>query len=215
MIKVISFDMDGTLIDNEFNRYIWYQAIPELYSRQYGIKFQKAKQYVSDEYDRIGMNALEWYDIKFWFSHFRLEADWKEALQKNAHRVNLYPEVKPALAKLSTYYKLVVTSLVSREFLEVEVQVVGNYFQRLFSVTSDFSQVSKNAEVYHSICRLLNIAPNEMAHIGDDHVSDFLIPRERGIRSFYLDRQRQAEGSDVVHSLEEVIHKLLGERQHL
>jgi len=207
--------MDGTLIDNEFNRYIWYQAVPELYSRQYNIEFQKAKAYVSDEYDRIGMNALEWYDIKFWFRHFRLEADWKEALQKNAHRVNLYHEVKPTLAKLSKYYKLVVTSLVSREFLEVEVQVVGNHFQRLFSVTSDFHQVKKTPEVYYSICRHLEIAPGEMVHIGDDHLSDFLIPRERGIRSFYLDRHGQSEGSDVVHSLEEVTRKLLGERENL
>lgn len=212
MVKVISFDMDGTLIDNEFNLYIWYQAVPEIYSRQFNMDFQKAKEYVSDEYDRIGMNALEWYDIKFWFRHFGLEADWKEILQRNARRVSLYPEVKPALAKLSKYYKLIVTSLVSREFLEVEAQVVGNYFQHLFSVTSDFHLVKKTSEVYHSICRLLKITPGEMVHIGDDHMSDFLLPREGGVRSFYLDRQRQTKGRDVVHSLEDLTCKLLGER---
>ena len=212
MVKVISFDMDGTLIDDGFNLYIWYQALPELYSRQFKIDFPKAKEYVSAEYDRIGMNALEWYDIKFWFRHFGLERDWGEVLQRNAHRVKLYPEVKPALAKLSNYFKLVVTSLVCREFLEVEAQVVGNYFQHLFSVTSDFRQINKTSEVYHSICRLLKIAPGEMVHIGDDQEADFLIPRERGVRSFYLDRQRQKEGRDVVHSLEDLTCKLLGER---
>ena len=212
MVKVISFDMDGTLIDNEFNLYIWYQAVPELYSRQFNIGFQQAKEYVSAEYDRIGMNALEWYDIKFWCRHFGLETDWKEVLQRNAQRVNLYPEVKPALAKLSRYFNLVVTSLVSREFLEVEVQVVGNYFNHLFSVTSDFHKVKKTSEVYHSVCRLLNITSGEMVHIGDDWQSDFLIPRDGGIRSFYLDRQRQKEGIDLVHSLEDFSRKLLGER---
>jgi len=212
MAKVISFDMDGTLIDNEFNRYIWYQALPELYSRQFKIDFQRAKEYVSDEYDRIGMNALEWYDIKFWFRHFGLKADWREIIQRNAHSINLYPEVKPALAKLSKYFKLVVTSLVSREFLEVEAQVVGNYFQGLFSVTSDFHQVNKTLEVYHSICRLLKISPDEMVHIGDDEVADYLIPREGGARSFYLDRRRQKEGRDVIHSLEDLTCKLIEAR---
>jgi len=209
MVKVISFDMDGTLIDTEFNRYIWYQALPELYSRQFKIDFQQAKDCVSKEYDRVGMDALEWYDIKFWFRHFELEADWKEFLQKNAHWVNLYPEVKPAIAKLSRYFKLVVTSLVCREFLEVEVQAVGNYFQRLFSVTSDFRQVKKTHEVYRLICHLFNIAPGEMVHIGDDPLSDFLIPREEGVISFYLDRQKQEEGRNVVHNLEDFSHRLL------
>jgi len=204
--------MDGTLIDNEFNRYIWYQALPQLYSRQFKIEFQRAKEYVSEEYDRIGMNALEWYDIKFWLHHFGLKADWKEVLQRNAHRVNLYPEVKPALAKLNKYFQLVVTSLVSKEFLEVEVQVVGNYFHRLFSVTSDFHQVNKTFEVYHSICRIIKIAPGKMVHIGDDEVADFLIPREAGVRSFYLDRRRQKEGRDVIHSLEDLTCKLLSRR---
>lgn len=203
MIKMLSFDMDGTLVDADFNDLVWLEEIPRMYAQKEGIDFQKGYGFVLKEYEKVGENDLRWYDMNYWLKHFGLNTTYREILQKYADKIKIYPEVKKTLEILKEEFPMVLITVMPREFLEVKLEKLDGYFLRTFSTISDFKSV-KTAPVYREICRMLNIKENELLHIGDSWEGDYLIPTEAGIRALCLDRTGKREGNDIIRSLEEI-----------
>ncbi|MFH1087761.1 MAG: HAD family hydrolase, partial [Chloroflexota bacterium] len=71
-IKVVSFDVEGTLVTLDFSSCVWYEAIPGVYARKKGLSVDEARQALKEEYDRVGDQRREWYDIHYWFQCFDL-----------------------------------------------------------------------------------------------------------------------------------------------
>jgi len=209
-MKVISFDLDGTLVTDEFSQIVWHQGIPELYAERYGHDFDEAKRFIFQEYEKIGDKAIEWYDIKHWLHFFGLDNNWEILLGKFKNRIQTYPEVHEVLSALNQSYKLIITSNAAREFLNIEIETtsISSYFDHIFSATSDFKEVKKTDKFYLNICNLLDIKPNQMIHIGDHFEFDYLIPQQLGITSFYLDRKEERKGSAIVKDLKEFMKML-------
>ena len=206
--KVVSFDVDGTLVDRKFVDIIWDEAVPELYAKEKGIGLEEAKEYIKKEYDKVGDKKVEWYDIKYWFKHFGINKNWKELLMEFKNEIEIYPDVMNILDELSKKYKLIIISNASKEFLDIEVEKFKHYFAYIFSSTSDFKQLKKTANFYFSICSILGVKPHEIVHVGDNWDFDFIAPRKIGIKTFYLDRIGQKQGDSVIHDLMELKYKL-------
>ena len=49
----ISFDLDGTLVTDEFSQVVWHQGIPELYAQEYGCSFDEAQNIIINEYNKV------------------------------------------------------------------------------------------------------------------------------------------------------------------
>lgn len=209
-LKVISFDMDGTLVEPQFLDLVWDYGVPRLYAQKHGLSLEEAKVLVRQEYDKIGDGRIEWYDIKYWFQRFQLDQSWREMFHQLKGEVRVYPEVSPTLDKLGKTHPLIITSNATREFVEVEMEVSGLAccFSRIFSATSDFQLLKKTPDFYRLICRLLQVQPAEMVHVGDHWDYDFLVPRSLGITAFYLDRKGQKEGEFVLRDLTQLEERL-------
>ena len=80
MIRVISLDMDGTLVNSRFVDKVWMEGMPMLYAEKTGLDFPAAKEYVVGEYMKIGSDKLEWYDLKYWIEKFGLKVGKDELL---------------------------------------------------------------------------------------------------------------------------------------
>jgi len=215
-IKVVSFDLDGALTNSQFVDSVWLEGIPQLYSIKKRISFEDAKRAVKREYDKVGRERLEWYDLNHWIKKFDLHVSAKELLGHFEHRVELFPEVPSVLHELKQRgFRLIIVTNANREFVDLELKRVdtGHYFERIFSSTSDFRLVKKTANLYQRICSILEISPREMIHIGDDRTFDFIVPKRLGIVAFHLDRAGKHKGEFVIRSLEELSEKLatLGE----
>lgn len=210
MLKIISFDMNGTLTQDMFIELVWKKGIPDLYSQKEKIPFEQAKEYVFREYEKVGEERKEWYDIKYWFNFFGLGKDWRGLLQSFGHEIKPFPEVPLVLERLSQAHKLIVTTNAAAEFFNIELETarLKGYFAGIFSSTSDFGEVKKTPDVYLKVCQALGIKPEEMVHIGDHRLFDFVVPRELGIRAFYLDRKGREHGDFVVENLTEFWEKL-------
>jgi len=204
--KLISFDLDNTLIEPTYTTCIWEIGIPQLYAKKHNITTSKAAQIVIGEYERIGDLNLEWYDITYWFKFFELPGRWENLLDEHRDKIRPFPEVKEVIEDLAQYYNLIVLSNAAREFVEVEIKEAGieDCFTRIFSATSDFRQVKKTPQFYKQICEIMKTEPSDTIHTGDHYEFDYLVPKSVGIKAFYLDRDgTKPKDSFTVKNLKE------------
>lgn len=205
-MKIISFDMDGTLVASEYTDWVWGHGIPTLYSEKKGCPFETAKEAVEKEYRKIGEGALQWYDIKYWFNFFELGLGWRALMECYSDKISVYPDAIPVLTRLKQKFVLVLTSNAGREFIDVEMNATGllPYFDRVFSATSDFGKVKKTADFYRHICEVLGTTPDEVVHVGDHYEFDYLVPRTVGMQAVYLDRSATRHGDSIIWNLGEL-----------
>ena len=204
--KLISFDLDSTLVDPTYTTFVWEIGIPRLYAGKYNTSLSEATSIVKAEYERIGDSALEWYDIKYWFEYFELPGRWEDLLEEHRDKIRAFPEVKEVMEDLVQHYDLIVTSNAAREFVEVEIREaeIENYFTRIFSATSDFRQVKKTPQFYEKICNIMGTKPSNAVHVGDHYEFDYVVPRGLGMEAYYLDRDgRRPKDSFTVKDLRE------------
>jgi putative hydrolase of the HAD superfamily len=211
MIKIISFDLDGTLVKNTYADRVWLEGFPKLYAKEKMITVNEAKKLLFREYDKVGMDKKEWYDIDWWFKRFKIKEDWRELLSSYRYHIHAFPETKKILSSLSKKYKLIIVSNAKREFIDIQICETNleAYFDHVFSSLSDFDSVKKIPDVYEQVCKILNVQVNEIIHIGDNKEFDFLSPHKIGIRSFYLNRDRTETGDNVVNTLSD-FEKIFG-----
>ncbi len=188
--KLVSFDLDSTLVDPAYTTSVWEAGIPRLYAKKHGIGLPEAVSIVKAEYERIGDSALEWYDIAYWFEYLGLPGRWEDLLEEHRGKIRPFPEVKEVLEDLVQHHELIVTSNAAREFVEVELREAGieGYFTSVFSATSDFGQVKKTPRFYRQICGIMQRKPVNVIHVGDHYEFDYLAPKGLGIEAYYLDR---------------------------
>ena len=212
MIKLISFDFDGTIVTHKFADDFWLEGVPKLYAKQNHMNLKTAQKYLLEEYNKIGDKRIEWYDPAYWFNRFKINSDWNVLLKSYQQSVEIYPDAESVLKRLSQSFPLIVSSNAKREFINIQLEFsdLKQYFTHIFSSTSDFHTVKKVTDFYDMICKKLTIKPQEMVHIGDHKEFDYLVPQKLGITTFYLDRNKTSTGLYTVHNLsqfEEILIK--------
>jgi putative hydrolase of the HAD superfamily len=207
-IEVVSFDMEGTLIDDGYSNLIWETDIPRLYGEKHGMDLDVARTKVLGEYAKVGEDRPEWYDIDYWFKRLGLDVDWRELLRQREGACRVYGEVPRVLERMRGEYTLIVSSNTIREFLDVQLTKLPDVFAKVYSAPSDLKTVKKTDSFYRRICEEMGVNPSSMAHVGDSLKFDYEEPRKLGIRSFYLDRKGESSGVHSVHDLDEFEEKL-------
>ena len=210
MIRIISLDMDGTLMKSRFVDKVWMEGIPALYAERTGLDFPAAKEHVIGEYARVGSDRMEWYDLLYWIEKLGLKTGKDELLQMYEDEIEAYPEVPEVLELLSDKYDLVVTSNAAREFIDIELEGLTEYFREIFSATSDFREVKKSPLVYGAICAQMDARPFEVLHIGDHYHYDYESPLQAGLDALFLDRKGERSGPEVVGDLREAVELIDG-----
>jgi len=210
---MISFDADGTLIDLGFADTFWEVEVPTLYASKKGLKFEDAFRFVKSSYDEVGDEDLRWYQPKYWFERFGLEEDPHDVLKRVTHKVKIFPDAWEAVKNLHGKYELVVVSNAPREFLDIGVNDLKDYFSKIYSCTSDFGMVRKKPEVYIKICEELGVEPEDLIHVGDHYKFDYQVPRSIGIDAYCVNRENGkysgTDGSDkIIKELTELLDKL-------
>jgi putative hydrolase of the HAD superfamily len=207
----VSFDLDGTLTDMSFADSVWLQGVPQRYAIEKHISFKDALEKVTEEYGRIGKQRLEWYNLSYWMTKFGLSMTPKEMLNSYQHRIRLFPDACQVLQRLKhENFRMIIVTNARREFADLEIANtnIAEYFDHVFSSTSDFGLIKNTVNVYQKVCSICNMSPLEMVHVGDDEFFDCEVPRKLGIAAFYLDRASKNSSGFIVHSLEEFAQRI-------
>jgi putative hydrolase of the HAD superfamily len=208
-IRVVSFDMEGTLVDHSYSKQIWEGDIPALFAEAHGLPLEEARRKVFTEYADIGEGRQEWYDMGYWWRRLGLPHYWRNLPQRRKTECRVYPDTQPALNRLGKQYPLIVSSNTIREFLQIQLSCIEYPFSRVFSAPTDFNAVKKAPDFYQRICDILEIKPEELAHVGDNEEFDYRAPKQLGVEAYHLDRNGELDGERVVHDLNEFASKLL------
>ena len=198
-IEVISFDAEGTVVTSDFSQAMWHETIPALYAQKKGIDIAQAKELIIEEYDKIGDQRMEWYNIEYWTRGLGLGASGP-VVQSCLDRISYYPEVTEVLSSLGSRYKLVISSGTPVELLDFLLEDIKAHFTKIFSSVSHYRQL-KSPGFYLGICKEMGVKPEQVVHVGDSWQFDFLNSRQVGIRAFYLDRS----GDDNQESLGDLV----------
>lgn len=202
-VKIISFDVDGTLVDPEYNDLIWFNEIPKLLAEKNKISFENAKRIALHEYNNLGEKNLDWYNIEYWIAYFNFDVSHINILEKYESQIKIFSDVIPALEELKNNYVIIAITAMPREFLTPKIKKLGKYFKYTFSAISDFKQL-KNADLYLKISQILKANPIEIVHIGDSWNSDYLAARKAGLNALYLDRNNIKKEKYIINNLREV-----------
>ena len=208
MIKLVSFDMEGTLITRDYSELIWETDIPQLYSEKHGVDFKSAKARVMAEYDTVRDDEPEWYDTDYWFRRLQLSGDWTELLETRKADCTPFYDSAGVLNRLSKDYTIIISSNTIREFLNIQITKLPDVFHRVYSAPSDFKTVKLSEEYYGRILKELGVKPYEAVHVGDSLRYDYEEAQKQGLHSFYLDRDRIEAGPHVVYNLLEFEERL-------
>lgn len=208
-VKLVSLDMEGTIIDHRFSNAIWEHEIPALYAEKHGLDMDIARAWVKAEYDAVGEGRTEWYDVDYWFRRLDLEADWRQLIRERTDLIRVYPDTTEALRRLVEAFPLIVSSNTIREFLELQVEVVGEPFAHVFSAPSDFGTVKKDAGFYRRVLDEIGLKPSQVAHVGDHKEFDYRAAKSLGLDAYHLDRSGETRGPDTVRNLLEFADRLV------
>jgi len=130
-IDTVLLDMDGTLLDLQFDNYFWMQHLPQVYAEKHQLSQADASAELHERFSG-NQGTLDWYCLDHWSAQLGLDIPaLKQELQ---HMVSLRPHVNEFLSRLHASHRdLVMVTNAHRKTLEIkmgQVDITG-WFDRV------------------------------------------------------------------------------------
>jgi putative hydrolase of the HAD superfamily len=93
-IDTVMLDMDGTLLDLNFDNYFWQTLLPRHYADKHGLSFDEARQQLIARY-HSNTGTLAWYCLDYWQAE--LDIDLMILKHEIKHLIKVLPHTIPFL----------------------------------------------------------------------------------------------------------------------
>ena len=165
-IDTVMLDMDGTLLDLQFDTWFWMTLVPTHYAALHGISVDEAKMRLRPKFVDIA-HTLQWYCIDYWTRELGLEI---AALKRTVRgRVGYLPGAEAFLQRLSSSGKRVVLVTNSHpETLAIKDERVAltRYFHATYS-THAFGVPKEHADFWPLLSRCEKFDPQRALFVDD------------------------------------------------
>jgi len=165
-IDEILLDLDGTLLDLNFDLHFWLEYLPIIYSEKHKIRIEDAKNTLLKMLD-AEIGTLNWYCLDFWRN--KLDLDIVQLKRNVSHLIQVHPNVDEFLtqAKLINKKIYLVTNA-HRKTIKLKMQAtkIEQYFDDIIS-SHDFGFAKQEQHFWHELTRNIGLI-KERAIFFDD-----------------------------------------------
>ncbi len=97
-IDTVLLDMDGTLLDLNFDNYFWQEHVPIRYAEKYSLEVHEAKETLTPRF-REAEGTMEWYCVDYWsrilgLDIARLKAEVDHLIAVHPHVIDFLDSLK-------------------------------------------------------------------------------------------------------------------------
>lgn len=148
-IETVMLDMDGTLLDLNFDNHFWREFVPERFAQLHGLTLEQAKQALAPRFKAME-GRLEWYCLDYWSSELRLNiAGLKQEL---AGLIAVHPHVVEFLDALRGKRRLLLVTNAHRDSLNLKMEktCLHRFFDEIVS-SHDFGFAKEQQDFWQAL----------------------------------------------------------------
>lgn len=179
-IDTVLLDMDGTLLDLNFDNHFWKEFVPLKYAQQHGLSIEQAKQQLVPQFKNME-GKLEWYCLDYWSEALKLDIIGLKA--EISGLITLLPHVTEFLEKAhQSSKKVLLVTNAHRGGLELKME--KTCLQRFFDgiVCSHDLGLPKEHVDFWRLLQEQHMFEKHSALLVDDNLAVLDSARQFGIR---------------------------------
>ncbi len=149
-IKTILLDMDGTLLDLNFDNYFWQQHVPIRYAEKHAMGLDAAKKILVPLFRKIE-GTMDWYCVDYWTRELGLDIELLK--QEVDHLIAVHPHVIDFLiaAKSRDKRLLMVTNAHGKSLrIKMKRTELGKHFDEIICA-HDFDLPKENVKFWDKL----------------------------------------------------------------
>lgn len=122
-IDTVLVDMDGTLLDLNFDTFFWSELVPQRYAQKHDLSVPAAQAVLAPRFQAL-VGTLEWYCLDHWARD--LDLDLKTLKREHRERIRFLPGAEAFLAKVRARGKrLSIVTNAHRDTFAVKAEQTG------------------------------------------------------------------------------------------
>jgi 5'-nucleotidase len=183
LVEVVLLDMDGTLLDLQFDNHFWLQLVPERFALRHSLTLQAARQLLAPRF-AAKQGTLDWYCTDFWTRELGLDI---AALKREVReQVRFLPGAEQFLAELRRRgLRTVLITNAHRDSLEVKAGQTNliRYFDAVVS-SHEYGVPKESAAFWPIAQQQLGFDPPRSLFV-DDNLAVLRAAQEHGIAQVF------------------------------
>ena len=179
LIDTVLLDMDGTLLDLNFDNHFWQEFVPLRFAELHGLSLEEAKRQLKPRFNAME-GRLEWYCLDYWSAELQLNiAGLKQEL---AGLIAVHPHVTEFLdAVRASERRLLLVTNAHRDSLSLKMEktCLHQFFDDIIS-SHDFG-MAKEQRGFWQVLQDKHVFEKHSTLLVDDSLSVLRSARRFGI----------------------------------
>lgn len=179
-IDIVLLDMDGTLLDLNFDNHFWLEHVPLRYAEKHGIDIPAAKDALFPRFREVE-GTMDWYSVDFWTDSLQMDiAQLKAEVQ---HLIDVHPYVIKFLDRLRQTGKqtILVTNAHQKSLmLKMDKTQLHNHIDHIIC-SHDFG-IPKEEQAFWDKLKEAHPFENDRTLLCDDSLPVLRSARQYGIK---------------------------------
>ena len=213
-IDTLLLDMDGTLLDLQFDNYFWREYLPEKYAQHHGEDPEKVRHYLY-QLMHEAQGTKDWYCVDFWTKKLGLDII---SLKKEVdHLIAIRPDVTEFLEALHcSGKKIYLITNAHHDVLQLKLEKtnISHYFDELIS-SHQYGYIKEQQQFWIALDKAIDFNPSRTLFIDDslavlDSAAKFGIAHILSISTPDSSKQAQTSANyAMIDSFSDIMHGIL------